>query len=159
MSNFIYVIKDITTVVGCLISCITLTTLFIKPIRKWVIDRVVKVTHTEEINNQNKIISQHTEQISGLRSSIDQVVQILNEVKSDIHDNEKNRLRNELFNYGNRCRRGIALFYEEWEYIRIIGDRYLHRLNENSIGEDEYNFIRDYYYSDENQDKIKQKNK
>ena len=157
--NFTIMIKDIATVVGCLLSCITLITLCVKPIRKWVIKKVIQITHTEEINKQNDRIFAVEERILAVEDKVNQVGNTLEEIKNLIFINERDRLRGELFNCGNRCRRGIQLTLEEFRYIQTVGNKYLNALHCNSIGEEEYNYICSYYQSEYNQNLLKNLNK
>ena len=69
----------------------------------------------------------------------------LDQVKHNVLDNEADRLRSELFDCGNRCRRNIRLHPEEWEHIKVVFNKYSNVLKQNGSGEAEFNFIRDYY--------------
>ena len=66
-------------------------------------------------------------------------------VEENVLENEADRLRSELFDCGNRCRRGIRLHPEEMEHIRVVFTKYSQKLRQNGTGEAEYNFICDYY--------------
>ena len=69
----------------------------------------------------------------------------LEQVKSKVLENEADRLRSELFDCGNRCRRRIRLHPEEMEHIRTIYKKYSEVLHQNGLGEAEFKFITDYY--------------
>ena len=69
----------------------------------------------------------------------------LDQVKSNVLENEADRLRSELFDCGNRCRRHIRLHPEEMEHIRVVFDKYSNVLHQNGPGEKEFGFITDYY--------------
>lgn len=69
----------------------------------------------------------------------------LEQVKSNVLENEADRLRSELFDCGNRCRRHIRLHPEEMEHIRAVYKKYSEVLHQNGPGEKEFNFITDYY--------------
>ena len=71
----------------------------------------------------------------------------LEQVKSNVLENEADRLRSELFDCGNRCRRKIRLHPEEMEHIRAVYNKYSNVLNQNGTGEAEFRFINDYYNS------------
>ena len=60
-------------------------------------------------------------------------------------DNEADRLRSELFDCGNRCRRNIRLHPEEMEHIRVVYNKYSEGLHQNGTGETEFKFITNYY--------------
>lgn len=69
----------------------------------------------------------------------------LNQVKENVLENEADRLRSELFDCGNRCRRHIRLHPEEMEHMRVVYHKYSEVLHQNGPGESEFNFITDYY--------------
>ena len=71
----------------------------------------------------------------------------LDQVKSNVLENEADRLRSELFDCGNRCRRKIRLHPEEMEHIRVVFNKYSNVLHQNGTGEAEFRFITDYYNS------------
>lgn len=69
----------------------------------------------------------------------------IDQVKSNVLENEADRLRSELFDCGNRCRRKIRLHPEEMDHIRDVYKKYSEKLHQNGPGEKEFNFISDYY--------------
>lgn len=85
-------------------------------------------------NKLDKILSDN----ASLKSQLEQV-------KSNVLENEADRLRSELFDCGNRCRRNIRLHPEEMEHIRVVYTKYSDVLHQNGTGETEFNFITDYY--------------
>ena len=85
-------------------------------------------------NKLDKILSDN----ASLKSQLEQV-------KSNVLENEADRLRSELFDCGNRCRRNIRLHPEEMEHIRAVYTKYSDVLHQNGPGETEFNFITDYY--------------
>lgn len=69
----------------------------------------------------------------------------LKQVKDNVLENEADRLRSELFDCGNRCRRKIRLHPEEMEHIRVVFNKYSNVLHQNGSGEAEFKFITSYY--------------
>jgi hypothetical protein len=69
----------------------------------------------------------------------------LEQVKSNVLENEADRLRSDLFDCGNRCRRNIRLHPEEMDHIRDVYRKYSEVLHQNGTGEREFNFITEYY--------------
>lgn len=69
----------------------------------------------------------------------------LDQVKINVLENEADRLRSELFDCGNRCRRKIRLHPEEMEHIRVVFNKYSNVLHQNGTGEAEFRFITNYY--------------
>lgn len=69
----------------------------------------------------------------------------IDHIGNQVFENEQDRLRGELFNCGNRCRRGIPLTLEEYRFISQEYDRYSHELHCNGIGKLEFQFITDYF--------------
>ena len=168
MNDIVEVFKSIGAIFGCIISFTTVCGLIIKPIRKAIIKKISEWSHNDEqnkaIEKQNKIIQQQSEAIckedkaiQELKATVDMIVDKLAELTERILENEADRLRSELFDCGNRCRRGIPLSGEEFRHIQGVFSKYFDELKCNGIGEDEYNFIKDYFNSKENQDRLNKK--
>ncbi len=155
------IIKNIATVVGCVISCITLLGILIKPIRQFVITKITDISNKNiyevEIKKQNEEIEEEKTEIQEIKNTCDDIVSSVQEVKNLVFQNESDRLRGELFACGNRCRRGIPLSLEEFRYIQEVYQKYSEKLHCNSIGSDEYHFIKEYYESLDNQEMLKEK--
>ena len=162
------IIKNIGTVAGCLVSCVALAGAFIKPFRQFIINKVSKISNkdiydaeikrlNDEIAKANNEIQVLNNEIQILKDTLCDVVKSTQEIKEIIFDNEADRLRGELFTYGNRCRRGIPLTLEEFRQIQEVYQKYNKKLHCNSIGTDEYHFIKDYYESLDNQEMLKEK--
>ena len=97
-------------------------------------------------------VDQSVHNIQKLDGKIDQLLEAnkalktqLDQVKSNVLENEADRLRSELFDCGNRCRRHIRLQPEEMDHIREVYHKYSVVLKQNGPGEKEFNFITDYY--------------
>ena len=134
--------KNIATVVGCISACMTLLVAIIKPLRQWIINSFVKksqdISRDDKIDKMDKKIDKLLENHKNFESR-------LNSVEKNVLDNEADRLRSELFDCGNRCRRNIRLHPEEWEHIKVVYNKYSNTLHQNGSGENEFNFISDYY--------------
>lgn len=156
-------IKNISALLGMIISSFTLITTFativVKPLREKFIDFIKKSTNDVEQDNilkqQAEAIKKEDSDIKELKETVNQIVDSIQELSDRIFRNEADRLRSELFDCGNRCRRKIPLSGEEFRHIQGVFKKYSDELHENSIGEDEYNFIRDYFNSEENQKQIR----
>ena len=179
MDTIIEAVKLISSILGCILSAITLGGIFIKPVRNCIINKISKWSDKEKqdkaiqehneilenlnaiIENQNVIIQEKTKDIQEVKEAVIILTQTVTETLSELSDrifrNEKDRLRGELFNCGNRCRRNITLTGEEFRYIQGVWTKYSEELHCNSIGEDEYKFIKDYFNSKENQDRLNKK--
>ena len=136
------VFKNIATVVGCISACITLAIALIKPFRKWVIDSFVRQSQAKEIktkiDDMSKMMKQSLANDEAFKSRLDRV-------EKNVLENEADRIRAELFDCGNRCRRGIRLHPEEMEHIRAIYHKYKDVLHQNHEGDAEFDFITKYY--------------
>ena len=145
--SYIEIIKNIATIVGCIISCITLAGIIIKPLRTKIFNKIISITNSDQIKIQEKKLAEEDIKINKLTKICEENVKSTRELKQIIFDNESDRLRGELFNCGNRCRRGIPLSLEEYRFIQSEWQKYNGKLHCNSIGEDEYRFIVKYYDS------------
>ena len=138
----IEIFKSIAAVVGCISGLIALSMTLIKPFRKWIIDSFVRQSQAKEVRAKidNMVIMMN----QSLTNDAD-FEQRLSRVEDNVLKNEADRLRSELFDCGNRCRRGIRLHPEEMDHIRAVFTKYSQKLGQNGTGENEYNFICDYY--------------
>ena len=138
----IEIIKSIATVIGCISACIALAITIIKPLRQRLIDSFIRkaqdAKREEKIDKMDKKIDKLLETNKGLEDR-------LTRVENNVLENEADRIRAELFDCGNRCRRGIRLHPEEMEHIRTIYHKYKHVLHQNHEGDAEFDFILEYY--------------
>lgn len=132
------VVANISAVVGCISACIALLLTFIKPLRKYVVDKISQRKKISKIDSMNQ-------KLDILLENDARFDERLQKVEKNVLDNEADRLRSELFDCGNRCRRGIRLHPEEMEHIRQAFKKYRDVLHQNHEGETEYNFICNYY--------------
>lgn len=138
----IEIFKSIATVVGCISACIALSITIIKPLRKRLVDTFIRKAKD---NKRDEVISNLDKKIDKLLESNECFANRLSRVEENVLENEADRLRSELFDCGNRCRRGIRLHPEEMEHIRAVFTKYSQKLRQNGTGENEYNFICAYY--------------
>ena len=136
------IFKNIATVVGCFSAIIALAMTIIKPFRKWLIDSFVRQSQAKEvkakIDNMVTMMNQSLANDAAFEKR-------LTRVEQNVLDNEADRIRAELFDCGNRCRRGIRLHPEEMEHIRAIYHKYKNILHQNHEGDAEFDFINQYY--------------
>ena len=134
--------KNIATVVGCISACIALAVTIIKPLRQKIIDSFVK--KSQDAKRDDKI-DKMDKKIDKLLENNKNLDDRLTRVEKNVLDNEADRIRAELFDCGNRCRRGIRLHPEEMEHIRAIYHKYKDVLEQNHEGDAEFDFITQYY--------------
>ena len=136
------IVKDIAAIVGCIMTCLGLLTAIIKPLRQRLIDSFIRKSkdtkRDEKIDKMDKKIDKLLENNECLDNR-------LTRVEKNVLDNEADRIRAELFDCGNRCRRGIRLHPEEMEHIRAIYHKYKDVLHQNHEGDAEFDFINQYY--------------
>lgn len=71
----------------------------------------------------------------------------LDDLSARVLENEADRLRDVLFDWGNRCRRKEYLSGENYRHIQDVYTKYSQELKMNGSGHDEYEFITQYYNS------------
>lgn len=142
-------IKDITSIVGCISAVLALITTIVKPIRQKFIDWLTHKNTMSGLANDVKKIKegqvQSLENDKKLDKRMDIIETRINTLETRVLDNEADRLKAEIFNCGNRCRRGIFLYPEEFDHIRLVHHKYSDELHCNSDGTAEWNFIYNYY--------------
>lgn len=136
------IFKNIATVVGCVSACITLAVTIIKPLRQKIINSFVSQSQDTK---RDETIASMDKKIDKLLEKNEQLEKRLTRVEKNVLDNEADRLRSELFDCGNRCRRNIRLHPEEMEHIRVVYHKYSEGLHQNGSGEAEFKFITNYY--------------
>ena len=136
------IFKNIATVVGCISACIALAVTIIKPLRLKIIDSCVK--KSQDTQREEKI-DKMDKKIDKLLEKNQKLDDRLTRVEKNVLDNEADRIRAELFDCGNRCRRGIRLHPEEMDHIRAIYHKYKDVLHQNHEGDAEFDFITQYY--------------
>lgn len=104
------------------------------------------------MDSVNNSVQNNDQLIHALDAKMDKLLEAneslktqLDQVESNVLENEADRLRSELFDCGNRCRRNIRLHPEEMEHIRVVFNKYSNVLHQNGSGESEFKFITDYY--------------
>ena len=138
----IEVFKTIGAIVGCISACIALAVAIIKPLRQRLIDSFVKKSKDTK---RDETISKMDKKIDKLLERQECFDTRLTSVETNVLNNEADRIRAELFDCGNRCRRGIRLHPEEMEHIRAIYHKYKDVLHQNHEGDAEFDFINQYY--------------
>ena len=142
MGEAIEIFKNIATIVGCVSACITLLVAIIKPLRQRLIDSFVRKAKDDK---RDETIAKMDKKIDKLLDSYQCLTDEVARVKENVLENEADRIRAELFDCGNRCRRGIRLHPEEMEHIRAIYHKYKNVLRQNHEGDAEFDFITQYY--------------
>ena len=136
------IFKNIATVVGCISACIALLVTIFKPLRQRLIDSFIRKAKDTKRDVQ---IDGMDKKIDTLLDSQKRLEYRVTSVEGNVLENEADRLRSELFDCGNRCRRGIRLHPEEMEHIRVVFTKYSQKLGQNGTGEAEYRYICNYY--------------
>ena len=136
------IFKSIATVVGCISTCIALLVTIIKPLRKRIIDSFIRKSRDAKIDEK---IDKMDKKIDKLLENNKDLEKRLGRVENNVLENEADRIRAELFDCGNRCRRGIRLHPEEMDHIRAIYHKYKDILHQNHEGDAEFDFITQYY--------------
>ena len=161
------IIKQVVTIAGYVsaifgagVAVLTFFTLAIKPLRKgfanWITHMAKKRETENALDNLKNTVLDIKDSMNDMKVTIQNNAnahaQSINDLKSDLSkldakvlENEADRLRSELFDCGNRCRRGIRLHPEEMIHIIDVFEKYSTVLKQNGTGKDEYHFICDYY--------------
>ena len=136
------IFKNIATVVGCISACIALAITIFKPLRQKIITTFTNESAMKHFSEDIKIIKQQQEQSLINDQKIERRI---NDIEKRVLENEADRIRTELFDCGNRCRRGIRLHPEEMDHLRTIFTKYSNILHQNGQGKAEMKYIIDYY--------------
>lgn len=140
------IFKNIATVVGCVSACIALLLTIFKPLRQGIIESFVRKSQDAK---RDEIMDKMDKKIDKLLENNEQLENRIARVEKNVLDNEADRIRAELFDCGNRCRRGIRLHPEEMDHVRTIFHKYKKVLKQNHEGDTEFDFITSYYNKQE----------
>ena len=156
------ILKLVSTCISIILGAVTLggmlKNFLLKPMQNKMDDfkDEFKTEINSSINKSNQLLKN---EINDVKKEIGGVKTELSNVKEDLSDkifkNEKDRLKSELFDCGNRCRRKMPLYLEEFRHIQAVYEKYHDELHANGNGKEEYDFISTYFNSQFNQDLIK----
>lgn len=142
LNEILTVLKIIVTIFGCISTLVTILISLIKPLRRRVIDSFIRKTKDTQ---RDEKIDRMEQKIDILLETNQNLETRLARVENNVLENEADRIRAELFDCGNRCRRNIRLHPEEMEHIRAIYHKYKDELHQNHEGDAEFDFITKYY--------------
>ena len=73
------------------------------------------------------------------------------EIENNVDNNEKDRIRYEIFEFANSCRKYDKHTKDEFEHIVKLHDKYIHLLEKthdtNGVFTEEYNYIVNLYHN------------
>ena len=167
----IEIIKDISSILSCVLVIISFLGLIIKPTRQKLENWIRKVTSSQETTeNLNEFSVETAEKFDELSIKLDQQQQKLDDQKKTsaeadkqilshmkeidtrldkldqrVLENERDRIKAELSEYASRCARGMKIYPEEMVHIEEMYHKYKDQMHCNSTGSQNYQTIVDYY--------------
>ena len=153
-------IKNVAAVVGCVSACIALIITVFKPIRATTVNYIKYKTNESKSGQErldiltqiavlNQTVATLTEAVNESRNDNAAIMKRIDGLQEKVLLNESDRLKSELFACGNQCRRGIVLHPEEFDHIREVYKKYNEELGQNHNGTMEFEYIYNYYNSQE----------
>ena len=153
-------IKNVAAVVGCVSACIALIITVFKPIRATIVNYIKYKTNESKSGQErldiltqiavlNQAVATLTEAVNESRNDNAAIMKRIDGLQEKVLLNESDRLKSELFACGNQCRRGIVLHPEEFDHIREVYKKYNEELGQNHNGTMEFEYIYNYYNSQE----------
>lgn len=129
------IVKDVAAVVGCILSCMSLLTIFVKPLRRgigaWFTKFADKTETTKALDDIKKELgeiraqmaqntSERRQQITDLRDQVNAII----EFDKKNHEALKDMIRERIVStyYANLEKK--SLHYEEWETVSELGESY-----------------------------------
>ena len=156
----IEIIKDISSILSCVLVIISFLGLIIKPTRQKLENWIRKVTSsqetTEKLNELSIKLDQQQQKLDDQeKTSAEADKQILSHMKEidtrldkldqRVLENERDRIKAELSEYASRCARGMKIYPEEMVHIEEMYHKYKDQMHCNSTGSQNYQTIVDYY--------------
>lgn len=153
-------IKNVAAVVGCVSACIALIITVFKPIRATIVNYIKYKTNESKSEQErldiltqiavlNQTVATLTEAVNESRNDNAAIMKRIDGLQEKVLLNESDRLKSELFACGNQCRRGMVLHPEEFDHIREVYKKYNEELGQNHNGTMEFEYIYNYYNSQE----------
>ena len=153
-------IKNLSVVVCCVSACIALIITVFKPIRATIVNYIKYKTNESKSGQErldiltqiavlNQTVATLTEAVNESRNDNAAIMKRIDGLQEKVLLNESDRLKSELFACGNQCRRGIVLHPEEFDHIREVYKNYNEELGQNHNGTMEFEYIYNYYNSQE----------
>lgn len=153
-------IKNVAAVVGCVSACIALIITVFKPIRATIVNYIKYKTNESKSEQErldiltqiavlNQTVVTLTEAVNESRNDNTAIMKRIDGLQEKVLLNESDRLKSELFACGNQCRRGMVLHPEEFDHIREVYKKYNEELGQNHNGTMEFEYIYNYYNSQE----------
>lgn len=153
-------IKNVAAVVGCVSACIALIITVFKPIRATIVNYIKYKTNESKSEQErldiltqiavlNQTVVTLTEAVNESRNDNAAIMKRIDGLQEKVLLNESDRLKSELFACGNQCRRGMVLHPEEFDHIREVYKKYNEELGQNHNGTMEFEYIYNYYNSQE----------
>lgn len=144
-------IKNIAAIVGCISAVFALLISIIKPVRNAFCNTLARKSEYKHLRKDVTELKDAVANLTNVHADGMTKIETLEEQVRSLSEmmvrNEGDRLRAEIFTCANRCRRGADLYPEEFDRIRAVYHRYHDELKLNSQGTDDYNFIYNYYNS------------
>ncbi len=140
MPKIVETLSMFSSIAVSLAAIIGLLSTVFKPVRNgvlWIIRRIYGTRKDEMMDEIIGVRDELCAKIEGVKDSI-------NDVSQKVDENEMDRIRSEIFKYGNYARKGEKISGEEFRRLQEVFDKYEH-LGGNGIAHDEFRFITNYY--------------
>ena len=115
----------------------------ISAIFRW-IGKKINGDHNKHIQDLQDTLVEYIKQSSEKDLEMQDAIE---NIKKDIDDNERDRIRAEIFRYGRIARENSSISTEEWRHIQNIYYKYHDKLCGNGQVTEEYKVIKDDYES------------
>lgn len=141
------------TSIGVILA--TLSAIF-KPLRKfftWLFKTIFGSNENEILKELKQFETRMDKKIDSVSTKVDEKIDELSDkvdkkievVAEKVDENERGRLRQVIFDYGNKARKHEKIDGEHFRYLQECYNKYHNELNGNSIAMDEYLFTEKYY--------------
>lgn len=154
MDNILAWLSSTTGIITTFTAFMVAILLFIENSKKLVFKPLTKIftfmfgwLHQKEDKEIKALMSSVKSFMNKSDERDDIIIGMVNNLSTRINDNECDRIRAEMFNYGRISRGHGHISTEEWRHIQDIYYKYHEILHGNGQVTEEYNYIKEYYYS------------
>lgn len=142
MENISSILSIISGMLVSIAGIMTAIITIIKPLRKHFLNKITRISTVEKgLQDLNEKLSK---KIDTITTTVQNLSIHIATMDKKIDTNERDRLRDEIFQIGHLARRGEKITSQQFAHLEEDYDKYKN-LGGNSYAHDEHDFVVDYY--------------
>lgn len=145
MENVTNVLQTFSTWAISITAIVAALSAVCKPVRDLVQWGLKRFSNNSEIINEIKSVkTEMNDRMDAMNGRMDDMRQRIEAVSTKNDENERDRLKHTIYQYGNYARKGQRISSEEFRYLQECFEKYT-GLGGNGSAHKEMDFVTDYY--------------